>query len=75
VTETDREMAGIETANDQMVGAVRRGLGGALVVTVSAPAVAMTPDEGLRHADRLDAVAEHHATHPFADVLEAVKST
>lgn len=65
----------IETANDLMVSVHRRGLGGALVVTVSAPAVAMTPDEALRHAAWLVAVAEPHATHTFADVLQAVQGT
>jgi hypothetical protein len=74
VTETPSENP-IETTNDLMVSVHRRGLGGALVVTVSAPAVAMTPDEALRHAAWLVAVAEPYASHPFADVLKAVRST
>lgn len=64
---------GIQTLNSQMVGARLRVYDNALVVTVSAPKVAMTADDALRHAAWLVATAEPYATHPFTDVLEAVQ--
>lgn len=80
-------MTGIDTTNSQLVGArvparaVRSALSGDhpgdvdLVVMVSAPMVAMTADDALRHAAWLVAIAEPYASHPFADVLKAVQST
>jgi len=59
----------IETINDQLVAR-----GGALVM-VMAPKQAMTPDEALRHAAWIVALAEDDASHKFDDVLRAVRNT
>jgi hypothetical protein len=67
----------IDTINSQFVG-IASGLPdgwSSPVVMVQRPSAAMSPDAALRHAAWLVAVAEHHATHPFADVLKAVRST
>lgn len=62
-------MADIDTTNYQLVAVSSKG------ITVMAPRVHMTPEEALLQAAWLVVLAEHQATHSFADVLEAVQRT